>query len=117
LLVGDLAACHAAFDRLQQRVLGLALAEQATDDEETSKSTGGALAAVLNQSSWPEAYACIDEACETSLNQYPGKSAAAVDGWRDLVPLCRALRETLTSLRELSHFTRKVREGEAEGNG
>lgn len=25
------------------------------------------------------------------------------------MPLCRALRETLTSLRELSHFTREVR--------
>lgn len=40
--------------------------------------------------------------------------AAAVDGWRDLVPLCRALRETLTSLRELSHFTREVRGGEGK---
>jgi hypothetical protein len=42
LLVGDLAACHAAFDRLQQRVLALALAEQASVDEEASNSTGGA---------------------------------------------------------------------------
>jgi hypothetical protein len=42
-------------------------------------------------------------------------AAAAVEGWRDLVPLCRALRETLTSLRELSHFTREVRGGEGKG--
>jgi len=32
----------------------------------------------------------------------------AAEAWRDLVPRCRALRETLTSLRELSHFTREV---------
>lgn len=35
--------------------------------------------------------------------------SADAAAWRDLVPLCRALRETLTSLRELSHFTREVR--------
>ncbi|KAI7836552.1 hypothetical protein COHA_009570 [Chlorella ohadii] len=37
-----------------------------------------------------------------------------VAAWRDLVPLCRALRETLTSLRELSHFTREVYEVAAD---
>jgi hypothetical protein len=37
-----------------------------------------------------------------------------VDAWRDLVPRCRALRETLTSLRELSHFSREVYEAAAD---
>ncbi|KAL4419751.1 hypothetical protein ABPG75_006849 [Micractinium tetrahymenae] len=76
LLVGDLAACQVAFDRLQQRVLELSLAQQA------------ALAG--------------------------GEQDGAADAWRDLVPRCRTLRETLTSLRELSHFTREVYECAAD---
>ncbi|PRW33645.1 Extracellular serine ase [Chlorella sorokiniana] len=76
LLVGDLDACHAAFGRLQDRVLQLSLAQQA-------------------------AVADTD-------------SSADANAWRDLVPLCRALRETLTSLRELSHFTREVYEVAAD---
>ncbi|EFN53701.1 hypothetical protein CHLNCDRAFT_136526 [Chlorella variabilis] len=75
LLVGDILQCHAAFDRLQQRVLELSLERQA----------------------------CIDETAGSS-----------VDAWRDLVPRCRALRETLTSLRQLSHFTREVYECAAD---
>ncbi|PSC70123.1 leukocyte receptor cluster member 8-like protein [Micractinium conductrix] len=76
LLVGDLEACHAAFGRLQSRVLELSLKQQAV------------------------------------LEEAEGNKAA--DPWRDLVPLCRALRETLTSLRELSHFTREVYECAAD---
>ncbi|KAL4856964.1 hypothetical protein ACK3TF_002662 [Chlorella vulgaris] len=75
LLVGDLTACVAAFQRLEQRVLELSLEQQA----------------------------CIGE-----------PTASAVDAWRDLVPRCRALRETLTSLRELSHFSRQVYECTAD---
>ncbi|KAL4435478.1 hypothetical protein ABPG77_006240 [Micractinium sp. CCAP 211/92] len=77
LLVGDLAACQAAFGRLQQRVLELSLAQHA--------------------------------ALEAG-----DQDGAAADAWRDLVPRCRALRETLTSLRELSHFTREVYECAAD---
>ncbi|KAI3425162.1 hypothetical protein D9Q98_008933 [Chlorella vulgaris] len=75
LLVGDLTACVAAFQRLEQRVLELSLEQQA----------------------------CIGE-----------PTASSVDAWRDLVPRCRALRETLTSLRELSHFSRQVYECTAD---
>lgn len=39
---------------------------------------------------------------------------AGAGPWQDLVPLCRSLRETLTSLHEMSDFTRRVYEAGAD---
>lgn len=44
----------------------------------------------------------------------PTDAQGATRAWQELVPCCRSLRETLTSLRELSHFTRAVYEVAAD---
>jgi len=41
--VGDLAACHAAFERLQQRVLELSLQQQASVEDDEAGGKAGAL--------------------------------------------------------------------------
>lgn len=47
LLVGDILQCHAAFDRLQQRVLELSLERQACIDETAGSSGSEQLYALL----------------------------------------------------------------------